>query len=112
MASFIWDDANRAHAQRHGVCVEDIEYVVRHAKAPWPMAQGDHKFIAWGRTEAGEYIQVVYVLESDAINIDYSEVDLLELESEADGVYVIHAMPLADDQKRNFRKLNRRKGKR
>jgi uncharacterized DUF497 family protein len=112
MANFIWDDVNTEHAQKHGVTIEDIEYVVRTAKTPWPMEQGDDKFIVWGRTEAGGYVQVVYVLESDAIDIDYAEIDLLQLEDDADGLYVIHTMPLDDDQKRNFRKLNRRKGKR
>jgi uncharacterized DUF497 family protein len=112
MADFIWDDANAEHATRHGVSIEEIEYVVTHARSPWPMPQGDNKFIVWGRTEAGSYVQVVYVLESSAVGIDYSEVDLLELADAGDGIYAIHAMRLTEDQKRNYRRLSRRKGKR
>jgi hypothetical protein len=55
---------------------------------------------------------VVYVLESDAVSIDYAEVDLLELAESADGVYVIHANWLDETQKSAYRKIGRRKGKR
>jgi hypothetical protein len=54
MADFIWDDANAEHATRHGVSIEEIEYVVRRARSPWPMSQGDDKFVVWGRTAAGD----------------------------------------------------------
>jgi len=42
------------------------------------MAQGDVKWLVRGRTRRGRYIQVVYVLDSDA-NIDYAEIDLLQI---------------------------------
>jgi len=112
MVDFIWDDANAEHATRHGVSIEEIEYVVRRARTPWPMPQGDNKFVVWGRTEAGDCVQVVYVLESEAVSIDYAEVDLLELVESADGIYVIHANWLDESQKTAFRRIGRRKGKR
>ena len=112
MASFIWDDWNSEHATRHGVTVEEIEYVVSRARPPWPMPQGDNKFLVRGATEAGRYIQVIYVLESDAESIDYSQVDFLELAEKVDGLYAIHARPLTDDEKRVLRRLKRRKPKR
>jgi hypothetical protein len=112
MESFIWDQWNAEHATRHGVTIDEIEYVVSQSRSPWPMPHGDLKFLVRGRTQSGRYIQVIYVLESDAESIDYSEVDLVELADAADAFYVIHARPLNDDEKRTLRKLNRRKGKR
>jgi uncharacterized DUF497 family protein len=112
MADFIWDRANSEHAQKHGLTIEQIEYVVSHARSPWPMPQGDNKFMVRGRAQSGEYIQVIYVLEADAMGVDYTEVDLLDLADATDAIYVIHARPLEEDEKRAFRKINRRKGKR
>jgi hypothetical protein len=43
------------------------------------MPQGDNKFLVRGTTGTGRYVQVVYVLESDAESIDYAQVDFLEL---------------------------------
>jgi uncharacterized DUF497 family protein len=112
MESFIWDDWNTEHATSHGVSIDEIEFVVARARSPWPMPQGDFKFLVRGQAASGRYIQVIYVLESDAAAIDYTEVDLLELAESADAIYVIHARPLNDDEKRTLRKRNRRKGKR
>jgi len=112
MASFIWDDWNSEHATRHGVTIAEIEHVVAHARKPWPMPQGDNKFLVRGVTRTGRYVQVVYVLESDAEAIDYAQVDFLELAEIANAFYVIHARPLTEDEKRTLRKLNRRRRKR
>jgi len=112
MPGFIWDDANLEHAQKHDLAIEDIEYVVNHASRPWPMPHGGGKFIVRGQTESGHYVQVIYVLESDAATIDYTQVDLVDLADVADAIYVIHARPLEENEKVVFRKLNRRKRKR
>lgn len=110
MAGFIWDDKNAEHATSHGVSIEEIEYVVLNARRPWPEPYGADKFRVWGRTEAGEFVQVVYVLESDAVEVDYTEIDLLALDEGAEAIYVIHAMPLTEDMKKQYRKRTGRKG--
>jgi hypothetical protein len=112
MEDFIWDHWNTEHATRHGVTIGEIEFVVKRARSPWPMPHGDLKFLVRGQTESGRYIQVIYVLESDAAAIDYTEVDLIELAEAANAFYVIHARPLKEDEKRALRKQNRRKNKR
>ena len=64
---------------------------------------GDDKYVVRGQTQAGEYVQVIYVFEADA-HIDYEGIDLAAYDAGAENVYVIHARPLEDDEKRNFRK--------
>jgi hypothetical protein len=109
VAPFIWDDGNTAHIAKHRITRAEAEYVVRHARAPYPSYEGDDKWLVRGKTRAGRYIQVIYVLECDAMGIDYTEVDLVLLAAEADAIYVIHARPLEDDEKRNLRRT--RKGR-
>ncbi len=108
MARFIWTAWNTAHIAIHGVTREEAEFVVTHRKRPYPMAQGDVKWLVRGQTHRSRYIQVVYVLESDA-NIDYAEIDLLQLSEKADAFYVIHARPLEESEKRNLRKQRRKR---
>lgn len=36
MLIFLWDEANVEHIGDHGVQSEEAEYVVRHAKSPYP----------------------------------------------------------------------------
>ena len=112
MAVFIWDDKNTAHIAEHGITVEDAQYVVDHARSPYPMPHGDAKFFVRGRTRSGDYIQVSYVWESDAQDIDSENIDLLDLADTADSIYVIHARPLEEDEKRAFRKQGKRRKRR
>jgi len=103
MASFIWDDKNTAHIAKHGISPEEAEHVVVHAHPPYPRQHGDRKIIARGRTEAGEYVQVIYVMETEA-DIDYSAIDLVDLDTDDEAYYVIHARPLSKDEIRSFRR--------
>ena len=65
LARFDWDDGNAAKCQKHGVSVEEIEFVIRSG----PFIQPDHKhsidearFIAIGPNPAGRLTFVVYTL--------------------------------------------------
>jgi uncharacterized DUF497 family protein len=110
VAHFIWDERNTAHIGEHGVTPAEAEYVVAHARPPYPRQHGDDKLIARGQTRAGRYIQVIYVPVGDAMELDYTEVDLLALELEsADSFYVIHARPLTSAERGPLKR--RRKGK-
>ena len=108
MTGFLWDDKNTSHIAKHGVTRREAEFVVRHARRPYPSYEGDGKWLVRGRTETGEYLQVVYVLASDA-SIDYAQIDLVALPDEVNPIYVIHARKLKDFEKRRYRK--RRKGR-
>jgi len=55
MLVFLWNRANREHIGKHGVTQEEAEYVVRHARSPFPRAIGDGKFLCWGQTRDGVY---------------------------------------------------------
>lgn len=83
---FRWNDWNREHVEKHGVGPEEAEFIVRAARAPYPEERGDDKWRVWGQSADGRYLQVVFVVDID------------------DTVYVIHARPLNDREKRRFRK--------
>ena len=89
MYEFRWNGWNLDKLDKHGVSPFDAEYVVNHAKPPFPEYRGDEKWRVWGQTITGDYLQVVYLLES------------------SDVVFVIHARPLTDAEKRQLRRRRR-----
>ncbi len=84
-----WNEWNIQHLQRHGVTPEEAEEVIRQARHPYPQRRGDDKWLVWGATIAGDLLQIVYVLD------------------EGDSVFVIHARPLTDRERRRFRRRRR-----
>jgi hypothetical protein len=104
---FYWDDWNIDHATRHGVSQEESEYAVRNLKPPYPLHLPEGKYLVWGRTSAGRYIQVILV-ERNADQIDYKRLTLREIE-EIDRcpeplLYIIHARELAGREKSKLRR--------
>lgn len=65
---------------------EEAEEVVLGAKPPFPLAQDDEKYLVWGQTEAGRLVQVVFVIDAD------------------DAIFVIHARPLTEKEKKRHRR--------
>lgn len=86
---FRWNDWNVDHIARHGVTPNEAEEVVNRARRPWPRVMGDGRFIVLGQTDDGRYLQVAYVFDPD------------------DTVFVIHARPLTNREKRRYRRRNR-----
>ncbi len=109
MAGLIWNDWNISHIAKHGVTRRQTEYVVANARRPFPSYEGDGKWLVQGQDESGEYLQVIYVLASQARGIDYAAVDLVALPDDADPIFVIHARPLEDAEKRALRKRTGRR---
>ena len=70
----------------HGVTTAEAESVVENAASPYPLHREDDKWLVWGRGRGGRLLQVVFVIDDD------------------DSVYVIHARPLTDREKRSFRR--------
>jgi len=84
---FRWNNWNSDHVGRHGVLPEEAEAVVRHARRPYPQARADEKWLVRGQNSAGRWLQVVFVFSPD------------------DTVFVIHARPLTESEKRRERRL-------
>ena len=83
---FRWDEWNAHHVAGHGVTLDEAEEVVRQARRPYPLHRADDKWLVWGRGSGGRPLQVVFVIDED------------------DSIYIIHARPLTDREKRRFRK--------
>lgn len=83
---FRWNRWNVEHIGRHGVTPEEAEQVVASARKPYPMHRKDGRWLAWGRTPWGRWLQVAYVLDG------------------ADRVFVIHARPLTENERRRARR--------
>ena len=83
---FRWNQWNVEHIARHGVDPDEAEAVVRKALRAFPRKIDDDKWLACGRGRGGRWLQVVFVLDDD------------------DTVFVIHARPLTEREKRRLRK--------
>lgn len=81
-----WNDWNKEHIAEHGMTAPDAEYVVDHARAPYPKTIGDGKRLVIGQTSNGRYAQVIYVFDDDGT------------------AFVIHCRPLTDVEKRRYRR--------
>jgi hypothetical protein len=83
---FRWNEWNVEHIAEHGIGPRAAEYIVNCASPPFPEKIGEGKYRACGQTPDGRYLQVIYIFSRPGV------------------VYVIHAMPLSDRDKRRFRK--------
>lgn len=87
---FRWNQWNVEHIAEHGVSANDAERVVNSPARGFPRFLGDGRYLVQGAVTGGQYIQVIYIF------------------SPAGVVYVIHARPLTDAEKRRFRRGRRR----
>ncbi len=62
------------------------EYVVSHAQRPYPQTREDEKWRVMGRGRGDRWVQVIFIFDPE------------------DVVFVIHARPLTDREKRRERK--------
>lgn len=85
---FRWNDWNRDHIAVHGVESDEAEYVINHAKRPYPEQVGQRKWRVRGQTAQGRYLQVIFVIEDDLY-------------------YVVHARGLTENEKRQLRRRRR-----
>ena len=59
---------------------------MRKARPPYPLAGTDDKFLVWGPTDEGRFLQVVFLMDHE------------------DSVFVIHARPLTEREKGRYRR--------
>ena len=83
MPRFRWNDWNTEHIARHGVTPAEAEAVVVSGSI---RRSGTGKYKAIGRSSGGRWIQAVYVFDPPGV------------------VYVIHARPLTNSEKRRARR--------
>jgi uncharacterized DUF497 family protein len=106
-ARFRWDEWNRAHIAKHGVSETEAQYIVQHARPPYPELLADEKSLIWGQTEAGRYLQVIYLIDRDE-NLDYESMTLEDIllmaDDDAPPFYVIHARDLSSREKKLYRR--------
>jgi uncharacterized protein len=86
---FRWNEWNVEHIAGHGVSPDEAEFVVGNCRRPFPRKIDEDKWLAWGRGSGGRFLQVIFVLDP------------------AETVYVIHARPLTDQEKRRYRRHHR-----
>jgi uncharacterized DUF497 family protein len=103
-----WDGPSRDHIAKHGVTSEEVNYVLAHSHSPFPEEIGEGKYWVRGQTQAGRFLQVIFVYRRIE-TLDWQVLDwedrLVLLEEEADEVvYVIHARELTDREKRALRR--------
>ncbi len=89
---FRWIQWNIDKVTSHGVTTQEAEYVVESATNPYPQYRADGKFLVWGPTSTGRLVQVVFIVDDDAT------------------VFVIHARPLTENEKRRWQRQRRRRG--
>ncbi|MFC2149247.1 BrnT family toxin [Candidatus Auribacterota bacterium] len=61
--SFDWDEKNESHIERHGVAIFEIEEVILFHD-PLYQRSRDNKYIAYGITEEGRYLFIVFTAKS------------------------------------------------
>ena len=82
--------------------------MVRNAEAPFPQTIEEEKFVVWGATKTGRFLQVIYVFKRPD-EVTYESLAVEDWMSIEDGaatsvVRIIHAMDLTPRMKRQLRK--------
>jgi len=83
---FRWIDWNVAKVESHGLSIAEVEHVVNQARRPYPRPIGNEKWIVIGSTARGRLIQVIYLVDDDQ------------------AIFVIHARPLTQRERRQRRR--------
>src|SRR5262245_28609248 len=86
---FRWNAWNIDHIALDGIEPREAEEVVLSARPPFPLSQADEKYLVWGPTDDGRQLQVVFVIDDDGT------------------IFVIHARPLSEAEKRRYRRIRR-----
>ena len=91
--TFRWIDWNLEHATKHGCVIVEIEAVIENARAPYPMRRDSDKWLVIGAGTGGRMIQAMFLIDNDGT------------------IFVIHARPITDTEKRRERRRKRRRGR-
>jgi hypothetical protein len=83
--SFDWDEKNENHIDEHGVAIFEIEEAILFGK-PFYQRSREGKYIAYGVTEEGRYLFMVFVIKGSG------------------RIRVISARDMADKEKSYYKK--------
>ena len=89
MYEFRWNSHNIGHIGEHGVEPADAEFVVNQPARGFPRREAEGKFRVWGQAMHGRFLQVLYIFDPPGV------------------VYVIHARPLTEGEKRRTRQRSK-----
>jgi uncharacterized DUF497 family protein len=84
--NFRWNDWNLGHVGKHGITPAEAQGVILRAGRSQRFRRGDERWAVWGPGTGGRMVQVVFLLD------------------EEDTVYIIHARPLNEREKRRLRR--------
>ncbi len=84
--SFDWDGKNEGHIAEHGVAIFEIEEAILFGKPSYQRSRED-KYIAYGVTEEGRYLFIVFVIKGSG------------------RIRVISARDMAEKEKRYYKKM-------
>ena len=106
---FLWSWRNEEHIGRHDVGRDEAEYVVIHARPPYPEATGGEKWTVRGPTSEGRFLQTIFVrVLIEGVQADeFDRLDLHErvaLQSGQKAVRIIHARDLTPREKQRLRR--------
>jgi hypothetical protein len=87
---FLDAETGQPHIYDHGVIEAEVEQILRGSGEDLPAARGSRMKL--GQTEAGRYLQVIYVPDEDG-----------------EGIFVISAYELQGKAKKAFRRRRRRR---
>jgi len=83
--SFDWDEKNENHIAEHGVAISEIEEAILFGQ-PFYQRSREGKYIAYGVTEEGRYLFIVFVIKGSG------------------RIRVISARDMAENEKRYYKK--------
>jgi uncharacterized DUF497 family protein len=83
-SGFDWDEKNIGHLMPHAVDPDEAEAVIDNS--PMILRTEDSKYLAYGQTDEGRYLLVVFVRKTEGI------------------IRVITARDLTSDEKRRYRR--------
>lgn len=106
---FAWDGWNREHVRKHRSNARDAKYIVEHAEPPFPREIGDEKYLVWGQTASGDYLEVIFAFRVSE-DLAFSDLDISDWGAMIDypatvSIYICHAMPMKKKQLREYRKI-------
>jgi hypothetical protein len=106
---FAWDDWNKEHVTKHGSNAGDAKFVIEHAKEPFPREIGDGKYLVWGQTASGSYLEVIFAFKAPE-NLNFRDLDLMDWSAILDypgtvAIYICHAMLMTPKQLRKYRRI-------
>jgi uncharacterized protein len=83
---FRWNEWNAEHIAEHGISREEAEAIIQNARSPYPREVQQGKYLVRGQTSGGLFLQAAFVVDPEG------------------AIYVIHARPLTDADKRRYRR--------